>query len=67
MKQFTTITLIADDGMILTNGDIYGRVIALGNGDNAENYREITTKEYENIVKESEKEFGIINGEEENY
>lgn len=52
MKQFTTITLIADEGMVLTNGEIYGKVIALGNGDSAENYHEITEAEYDAVMAE---------------
>ena len=46
--------LYADEGKILTNGEIYGRQIFLSNTDKAENYREITEKEYEEINAESE-------------
>ena len=49
---FEIVKLTADEGKILTNGEIYGRVIALGNGDKPENYHEITEEEYEEIVKE---------------
>lgn len=52
MKQFTTITLIADEGKVLTNGEIYGKVIALGSGDSAGNYHEITEAEYAAVVAE---------------
>ncbi len=52
MKQETYVMLTADEGKILTDGKVYGRVIALGNGDSPENYREITVGEYENILAE---------------
>ena len=51
-ETFEIVKLTADEGKVLTNGEIYGRVIALGNGDGAENYYEITEEEYEEIVKE---------------
>lgn len=50
MKQETYIMLTADEGKILTDGKVYGRVIALGNGDSPERYHEITVEEYENIL-----------------
>jgi hypothetical protein len=54
MQTFTQINLIADEGKILTNGEIYGKVIALGNGDSADNYYEITEEEYNEIMKAEE-------------
>lgn len=48
-ETITRIKLTADEGMILTNGDIYGREIYLATGDPAENYYEITEKEYNEI------------------
>ena len=53
---FEIVKLTADEGKILTNGEIFGRVIALGNGDGAENYHEITEEEYEEIMREKEEE-----------
>lgn len=52
MKQQTYILLTADEGMMLTNGEIYGKVIALGNGDSPDNYREITEAEYAEMTAE---------------
>lgn len=46
MKQNTYVMLTADEGMILTNGKVYGKIIVLGNGDSAENYREISDEEF---------------------
>lgn len=54
MKKENYLMLKADDGKIITNGEVYGKVIILGNGDIADNYREITEEEYEIFLKESE-------------
>lgn len=50
------IMLKADDGKVLTNGEVYGKVIVLGNGDKAENYHEITDEEYWELTAESEEQ-----------
>lgn len=44
--------LIAAEGMILTNGETYGKEIFLGKGDDAANWREITEAEYEALMAE---------------
>jgi hypothetical protein len=54
MKTFTRTVLIADDGKMLTDGEIYAKSVELGDWDKAENYHEITTEEYEQIMSESE-------------
>lgn len=54
MTRENYIMLKADEGMILTNGEIYGKVIALGKGDSADNYHEITEEEYQKILEERE-------------
>lgn len=56
MKQQTYILLTADDGMVLTNGELYGKMIALGNGDSPDNYHEITEAEYKKMREEAESE-----------
>ena len=43
--------LIASEGMVLTNGEAYGKSITLGKNDDASNWREITEKEYEEMIK----------------
>ena len=48
--------LYADDGMMLTNGTDYGRVIYLAEGADASAYREISEEEYEAIIAEREGE-----------
>jgi hypothetical protein len=45
--------LIANNGMILTNGEAFGRVVFLGTGDSADNWYEITEAEYQAIMEES--------------
>lgn len=39
--------LIASEGMLLTNGDIYASEVWLGDGDSADNWREVTKEEYQ--------------------
>ncbi len=46
--------LYADDGMILTNGEVYGRVVYLAEGESADGYTEITEEEYNRIEAEKE-------------
>lgn len=55
MQTKTYVMLTADEGMILTNGEVYGKVIALGNGDAPENYREISQADYEAFLAEQAK------------
>ena len=40
------IKLIADEGMVLTDERIYGRIIFLSGVDKPENWREIKEEEY---------------------
>lgn len=47
MKQQTYIMLTADEGKILTNGETYGRVVALGSGDSPDNWHEVDKAEYD--------------------
>jgi hypothetical protein len=54
MKQRIVIT--ADEGKILTNGTIYGKVIYLSEGESADNYHEITEEEYNAMLAEKESE-----------
>lgn len=46
--------IYADEGMVLTNGTEYGRIIYLAEGVSAEDYHEITDAEYEAILAEQE-------------
>lgn len=48
--------LYADDGMVLTDGTHYGKVIFVGDGKSAEDYYEITEAGYEAVMAEQNKE-----------
>lgn len=48
--------LTAAEGMILTNGEAYGKEIYLGKNDSPDNWHEITDAEYEKILAEQEAE-----------
>lgn len=52
MKKRTV--LYAEDGKILTNGKIYGRVIYLAEGVASDAFYEITEAEFETIKREEE-------------
>ena len=55
-ETITSIKLIASDGMILTNGETFGKEVYLGTGDSPDNWSEITEAEYNEIQKEQESE-----------
>ena len=48
--------LTADNGKVLTNGEVYGTEIYLGVSDSPDNWHEITTEEYEAVLAEFEQE-----------
>ena len=48
--------LTASKGMVLTNGEAYGKEIYLGCNDSPENWREITEEEYNRIISEQDTE-----------
>lgn len=53
--QTVTVNVIkADEGKILTDGTVYGRVIYLAKGRSADEFYEITEAEYEEIQKQDE-------------
>ena len=54
--------ITADEGKVLTNGEIYGRTIFLGSDDRVSNYREIMQAEYEEAVAQAEED-NIANAE----
>lgn len=48
------IILNAHEGMILTNGEAYGKTVDLGVNDKPENWYEITEDEYQAKIAELE-------------
>lgn len=44
------ITIRADEGKWLTDGEIYGKTMSLADGVTVDNYHEITNEEYEVIM-----------------
>lgn len=50
----TTTVLTASDGFILTDGEVYGRVIYLGKGRKPDEFREISEAEYQEILRRQE-------------
>lgn len=57
MKQ--RIVLYASEGMVLTDGEHYGKVTFLAEGVTADKYHEITEEEYQEILKSQELESEI--------
>ena len=45
MKTFTRTVLVADEGKMLTDGEIYAKSVELGDWDKPENWHEITDAE----------------------
>lgn len=52
--------IYADEGKVLTNGEIYGKQIFLADGVKAEDFHEITEEEYAEIIANEQENEGII-------
>ena len=56
MTTETRIILKASEGMIITDGEIYGRTIYLGNDRTVDEFHEITLTEYDALMATKEAE-----------
>lgn len=54
MKTVTRTVLIADEGMVLTDGKVYGKKVYLEVGADSFVWREISEEEYEAAMAKSE-------------
>ena len=54
----TRIVITADEGKILTNGEIYGKGIFLADGVSEDDFYEITEEEYAEIARSQEEAEG---------
>ena len=52
----TRIVITADEGMVLTNGEIYGKTIYLAEGTNPDDFYEISEEEYKAMFSEQNSE-----------
>lgn len=50
MKQ--RVILYADDGMVLTDGKHYGKILYLAENSNPEDFFEVTQEEYDKVLKD---------------
>ena len=50
---FIIVIIFADEGKILTEGEVFGTTISLEAGKTAENFYEITKEEYEKLQEEA--------------
>lgn len=53
-ETITTTVLKADEGKILTDGEIFGKIIYLAKDRNADEFHEITEAEYEEIKNKND-------------
>ncbi len=62
LTAITMTMLEAAEGMMLTDGESYGKTVYLGANDSAENWREVTEAEYEALTQEAAEKDGEADG-----
>ena len=55
-EYITTTKLTADEGMVLTNGKTYGKVIYIADAELPTDYCEITDAQYQRMVAQESEE-----------
>ena len=63
LETFEMRKITASEGMVLTNGEAYGKEVYLGCNDSQDNWHEITDEEYKEILDKQQEDFGIIEEE----
>ena len=58
MKARTTLS--AEEGMMLTDGEHFGKIVHLEMGADASAWHEITSEEYEEILSRKQEQIEII-------
>jgi hypothetical protein len=58
----TRTTLYAEDGMMLTDGENFGRIVHLAVGADASKWYEITEARYEELMKAEEERSKAVGG-----
>ena len=61
-ETITRIKLAASEGMVLTNGKAYGKIIYLAEGTSPSTFYEISDAEYARIQEEEEAKTRVLEG-----